>query len=147
MSLSYYVLLLNRQLMAYYKQALEEQGVDLSLGDMLFLSYVLAHEGCRQDDMVREFTWDKSHISRFIQQLEDRGLLARQPSPADRRVKLVYTTPLGKSYEGLIRGIQSQWGQEVLGANPQLCQDLEDQLAAILTQARQLVDCPSLPNG
>jgi DNA-binding MarR family transcriptional regulator len=38
---------------------------------------------------------DASNVTGLVDRLESRGLLARQPSPADRRVKVLVLTPAG----------------------------------------------------
>lgn len=139
MSLSRQVLLLNRQLMAFYKKELELAGATISLVDMLFLSYLFVHEGCHQDDFVKEFVWDKGHVARQLQSLEQRQLVHRTVDPTDKRAKVIASTPLGKSYEPLIRGIQRRWSAEVFDGDKATAKQLEDQLCHLLKRARALV--------
>lgn len=139
MSLSRQVLLLNRQLLAYYKKELEATGTEISLVDMLFLSFLYVHEGCRQDDMVKAFNWDKAHVTRHLQQMEQKGWLTRSVHAKDKRAKVVLTTPAGKSYEPLIRGIQKRWNAEVFDGNEAEAKQLEAQLQQLLERAKCLV--------
>lgn len=139
MSLSRQILLINRHLLAYYKKELELAQVDLSLADMLCLSYLYAHSGCRQDDFAKAFLWDKAHVARHLQALEQRGLISRSVHEADKRVKVIETTALGQSYEELIRGIQHKWSDQVCEGDGRLAELLEADLGRLLVKASDLV--------
>lgn len=139
MSLSRQILLINRQLLAYYKKELELAQVDLSLADMLCLSYLYTHSGCRQDDFAKAFLWDKAHVARHLQALEQRGLISRSVHEADKRVKVIETTALGQSYETLIRGIQHKWSDQVCEGDSRLAELLEADLGRLLVKASDLV--------
>lgn len=45
--------------------------------------------------LAENLSCDASNVTGLVDRLESRGLLARQPSPADRRVKVLVLTPAG----------------------------------------------------
>lgn len=138
MELSRQLLIINRHLLAYYKRELEAAQVDLSLADMLLLSYLYRHAGCRQDDVAKAFLWDKAHVARHLQALEQRGLISREAHETDKRVKVIQPTALGRSYEDLIQGIQQGWSQQVCEGHAGDPDQLASLLSHLLDKAKNL---------
>jgi len=52
---------------------------------------------CSQRDLAQQFCCDASNIVGIVDRLEQRGLVVRQPSVHDRRVKQVVLTPDGEA--------------------------------------------------
>jgi DNA-binding MarR family transcriptional regulator len=74
---------------------------------------------------------DKTTMVVTLDELERRGLVTRQPSKEDRRVKLVAVTPLGKDVLGRGQEIVEAMQQELLESVPD---DSRDAFVAALEQ-------------
>jgi DNA-binding MarR family transcriptional regulator len=61
------------------------------------LIYVARHAEATQRDMARDTGRDKAQLARLIKNLRERGLLASQADPADRRNLRLSLTPDGRS--------------------------------------------------
>jgi len=68
---------------------------DLSFVAHSVLSQLDATGGCRAVDLVRLYRLDKSTVSRQVTDLEDRGMVSREPDPAGGRGQLLRVTPSG----------------------------------------------------
>jgi MarR family multiple antibiotic resistance transcriptional regulator len=62
-----------------------------------FLRYIRDHGGTRTTDMAAEFAVGVGAVSKAMDRLEDRGLVARLPNPANRRSTILATTPAGRT--------------------------------------------------
>lgn len=65
-------------------------------------------------DLTRRVGRDKSQMTRSIQLMERRGLLARAPSPSDARVSVVSLTPAGVAMVDMLRCVLAETIDEVL---------------------------------
>jgi DNA-binding MarR family transcriptional regulator len=83
---------------------------------------LMAGQPCSQRDLATQFSCDASNIVGIVDRLEQRGLVSRQASPVDRRVKQVMLTESG---EQMRRDFQSQLQAQV----PVLSQLDDDELA------------------
>lgn len=80
---------------------------------------------------------DKSRIIGVLDELQERGLIERQPDPADRRVHLLAVTEAGGRLRESVRdAIQRQEEERVLAALP------EADRAAFLRSLRVLSELP-----
>ena len=83
---------LRQKIANYFKQA----QVDLSPEQWRFLLQLAEKNGSRQAEFADPVLNDRPNITRIIDGLEKRGLLARASAPGDRRSTLVHLTPGGK---------------------------------------------------
>ena len=67
----------------------------LHMSDLLSLFHLQPDHGIAQRDLAEHWSCDPSWVTSRIDRLEQLGLAERRPSPTDRRVKLVWLTPLG----------------------------------------------------
>ncbi|MEM7692937.1 MAG: MarR family transcriptional regulator [Pseudomonadota bacterium] len=92
--------------------AFDTEGVGPT-GGMILLT--MAELGCvPMQDVTNRFGRDKSQMTRAIQSLERKGLVARVPSQADRRVVFVRLTPPGEAFVDTLRAVISQTIDEIL---------------------------------
>lgn len=80
---------------------------DFSLTEARVL-YELAHrDGLTAADLCRELGLDAGYLSRILKTFDQRGLMARAPSPRDGRESLLALTPAGRTaFEPLDRASQ-----------------------------------------
>ncbi len=90
--------------------ALAGSGLDLSEYDVLVTVAGGPPEGMRPTDLAERALLTKSGMTRLLQRLDDRGLIARHACPTDRRGQLIALTPQGKhllrrAAPGILRGM------------------------------------------
>jgi DNA-binding MarR family transcriptional regulator len=70
--------------------------VDLNPPLFRVLNLVAAAEGRSQQAIAEAIEIPPSRMVALVDELEQRGLVERRPSPGDRRVRALYLTPKGK---------------------------------------------------
>jgi len=70
-------------------------GEGLSAGLVSALATVITHDGIRASDLARIEKVAAPSMTRAVAELEARGLVERQPDPADGRAALIRATRLG----------------------------------------------------
>lgn len=66
----------------------------------IFRKLLDARDDMTAGDLAREWCYDTGAMTRMLDRLEEKGLLARERSPADRRVVLVRLTDKGRALAG-----------------------------------------------
>ncbi|HWE68398.1 MAG TPA: MarR family transcriptional regulator [Acidimicrobiales bacterium] len=79
----------------------------LSPGVIKMLMRLSTSDGASMGEMARAIGCDPSYITALVDDLADRGLAGREPSPLDRRIKLVVLTPAGRALAEEIHSILS----------------------------------------
>jgi len=87
------------------------------LGGLVLLAIAELHPVTMQD-LVRHVGRDKSQMTRLVQMMEMKGVIARTPSPTDGRVTLLHPTEKGCAFVGTIRTLMSEVIDEVLAPLP-----------------------------
>ena len=106
-SLGRLISILYRTGQSYIGRRLEPYGI--GSGQFAFLAELLKHDGVSQDALTVFFRCDKATVARALQQLESRGYVRREHSPADGRVNLVYVTDQARAFEPVLFEILSEW--------------------------------------
>ena len=94
------------------RRALEGSQLDASEYDVLVTLAAGPPEGMRPVDLATHALITKSGMTRLLQRLEARGLVARDACPLDRRGQFIAMTPAGRhllrrAAPGLLRGLAS----------------------------------------
>jgi DNA-binding MarR family transcriptional regulator len=90
-------------------------------------------------ELAESLVLDASYITGLVDRMEERGLLQRQPSPSDRRVKLISLTAEGMAVREMVHERVSQPPPFIAGLPPEDLVALRD----IFQRATQLVQTPS----
>ncbi|MGI2033162.1 MarR family winged helix-turn-helix transcriptional regulator [Rhizobium panacihumi] len=69
--------------------------------------------GMAQAELAFELELEQATMVRLLDRMEEHGLIERQPSSNDRRVKLIALTPHGEEQATMVRSIANQMRQEV----------------------------------
>lgn len=90
--------------------ALRGSALDLSEYDVLVTLARAPAEGMRPSDLADRVLLTKSGMTRLLQRLDERGLVARHACPLDRRGQYVAMTPAGRhllrrAAPALLRGL------------------------------------------
>ena len=83
-------------------------------GGMILLS-IADLEPAPIHDLVEELARDKSQITRAVQSLERKGLIARETASDDARVSILKLTPKGRAFVQRLRSVLAETIGELLG--------------------------------
>ena len=82
----------SRLMRAEFDRRIAEAGLGLTPGEARTLSHALRAGLVRQSVLAERMGVEAMTLSTYLDRLEARGLVERQPDPADRRAKLVQLT-------------------------------------------------------
>jgi MarR family transcriptional regulator, transcriptional regulator for hemolysin len=74
-------------------RALESAGLGLTAGEARTLAYVALYPASRQTALAAQMNVEPMTLVTFLDRLESRSLIAREPDPTDRRAKIVQLAP------------------------------------------------------
>ena len=92
---------LSRRLIAMEQPILAAKGV--SMWGYVVLTALDQTPSRTQVALARTIGADKTRIIGVLDELQERGLIHREPDPADRRVHLLDLTPAGRSLHAKVR--------------------------------------------
>ncbi|MFE3449530.1 MarR family winged helix-turn-helix transcriptional regulator [Nonomuraea sp. NPDC059194] len=106
MSVTREVVALMAEVAARYNEGYERAAADRQLTALQAKALVLlAREPLPMRRMAELFQCDPSNVTGIVDRLERRGLVSREPSAADRRVKSVTLTEEGKGVVEELKGV------------------------------------------
>jgi MarR family transcriptional regulator for hemolysin len=70
-------------------RALEGAGLGLTSGEARTLAYVARYPASRQTALAAQMNVEPMTLVTFLDRLESRGLVVREPDPTDRRAKII----------------------------------------------------------
>ena len=82
-----------------------------------------------QDRLAEALSINKSNVARILAALEEKGLIRRQPNPADRRLTQVFLTEEAEALLPVLREVNKQWATFV---TEDLSQTEQETLEALL---------------
>ena len=74
-------------------RALDGAGLSLTAGEARTLAYVSLYPASRQITLAAQMNVEPMTLVAFLDRLESRGLVAREPDPTDRRAKIIQLAP------------------------------------------------------
>jgi DNA-binding MarR family transcriptional regulator len=74
-------------------QALEGAGLGLTAGEARTLAYVSLYPASRQTALAAQMNVEPMTLVTFLDRLESRSLVTREPDPTDRRAKIIQLAP------------------------------------------------------
>lgn len=95
-------------------QALEDAGLGLTAGEARTLAYVALYPASRQTALAAQTSVEPMTLVTFLDKLESRGLIAREPNPTDRRAKIVQLAPDAQPTLEQVHGITRKVQDEAL---------------------------------
>ncbi|MFD1934165.1 MULTISPECIES: MarR family winged helix-turn-helix transcriptional regulator [Nonomuraea] len=106
MSVTREVVALMAEVAARYNEGYEQAAADRQLTALQAKALVLlAREPLPMRRMAELFQCDPSNVTGIVDRLERRGLVSREPSAADRRVKNVTLTEEGEGVAEELKGV------------------------------------------
>jgi len=115
-------------------------GHGFTLMQWIVLIYVRDGLARTASDLVREFRHDSGAMTRVIDQLERRGLLARKRSTRDRRVVNLALTPMGRrTIEELLPVVVGQMNMALEPFSRAEFEQLREMMERLVNHLQQLV--------
>lgn len=74
-------------------RALEDAGLGLTAGEARTLAYVSLYPASRQTALAAQMNVEPMTLVTFLDRLESRSLITREPDPTDRRAKIIQLAP------------------------------------------------------
>ena len=115
-------------------QALRAQEGGIGPMEARALGFVARHPGASASELVAHSGRDKAQIARLLQQLEDRGLLAREADPADGRRQRLVLTDSGRAAQRVMGRARQRFASTVTSVLS------DDERSLLLALLRRLVD-------
>jgi DNA-binding MarR family transcriptional regulator len=103
-----------RRLIAEERPLLEARG--LTMWQYVALSHLGRGPAGSQLAMAEAIGYDKTRLIALLESLQEAGLVAREPDPADRRARVVRLTPAGRRRLAAARRDIRRMEEGVLGA-------------------------------
>lgn len=118
-----------RLLRLRFDRALEDAGIGLTAGEARTLAHVALSPAARQTTLAARMNVEPMTLVAFLDRLESRGLVEREPDPTDRRAKIVRLTPQTEPALAQVRGIiRTVQGAAMQGFRPEEVETLRDLL-------------------
>lgn len=113
-------------------QSLQELDAELTFNEFRILMHTGRHPGITQKELVEHSHTDKAQMARTLSQLQDKGLLERSTSEADKRVRCLQLSAQGLALFEQLRQQRERIAEDLLSAFPAAEQQ---QLRALLQYA------------
>ena len=113
-------------------QSLQELDAELTFNEFRILMHTGRHPGITQKELVEHSHTDKAQMARTLSQLQDKGLLERSASEADKRVRCLQLSAQGLALFEQLRQQRERIAEDLLSAFPAAEQQ---QLRALLQYA------------
>jgi len=121
-----------RMLRGAFERRIANAGLGLTPGEARTLVRIATLEGGRQLDIAQRLGIEPMTLSTYLDRLQSLGYVERRPDPADRRAKLIFTTPAAGAMIAGIRTEQVELMEQVTSGIG------EEELAMIRDRLRQL---------
>jgi DNA-binding MarR family transcriptional regulator len=83
----------------------QEAGHEITPEEWAILNRLWEQDGMSQNELAERTVKDKTTITRFLSQMEKKGLIARHSSHTDGRAKNVHLTPKGQQLKPILINI------------------------------------------
>lgn len=80
----------------YHSRVLQQNGFDLTKGQWVLLKILSKRNGISQNEVACITERNKTSLTRLVNTMEKKNLIARIPSAEDKRINLIYVTIHGK---------------------------------------------------
>lgn len=122
-------------------RSLRDSGLSSAEANVLMFLY-LSGDGVRQDDIVSAIEISKAAISRTVASLVRKGYLTAEPSPDDKRVRVIRLTAkardaqafIDEQYASMIRAASRGVPSDTVRAAIEVCRKVADNLDAFRAQ-------------
>lgn len=123
---------LNRSAAAYFTRTLKPYSI--GPGQQAYLLSLQPEEQIHQDVLAHRLQVDKANVTRALCSLEKLGLIHREESPEDKRIRLIRLSSHGVKIREEVRAVAQQWIESLQQA---VTQDQWNQLVGLLDTIAQ----------
>ena len=95
---------------------------ELSDTECMICSYIYSHEDCSQDDVSVALKTDKTTVGKALASLENKACVVRTQDRADKRIKRLSLTDMGREKVAELVDIHDGWLREIM-----TCLSVEEQ--------------------
>ncbi len=114
---------------------------ELSDTECMICSYIYSHENCSQDDVSVALKTDKTTVGKALASLEARSCVVRTQDPADKRIKRLSLTDIGRSKVSELLDIHNNWLRDIMTClSSQEQTQFENYCERLLAAAEQLTE-------
>jgi len=130
-SIGFLTITANRLMSGYFRKRLMESGIDITAEQWGVLVQLWNQGSISQDELAHLLCVDKSSLSRVLDGMERKGLVARRRDPGDARRKILYGTPAAERLKTQCREVAESARAEMLKGIPP-----DDRTACVSVLAR-----------
>ncbi|WP_339949874.1 MarR family winged helix-turn-helix transcriptional regulator [uncultured Albimonas sp.] len=112
-----------RLMRSSFGQAVTDAGLELTTGEARALVHAVAAAGARQTEIAERMGVEPMTLCGYVDRLESRGLVERQPHPADKRAKRIVPTDTADDAIGTIMPLTRKVIADAMDGVPQ--EDIE----------------------
>ena len=87
---------------------------DLSDTECMICSYIHSHENCSQDDVSVALKTDKTTVGKALASLENKECVVRTQDDADKRIKRLAITAVGREKVAELVNIHNNWLRDIM---------------------------------
>ena len=87
---------------------------ELSDTECMICSYIYSHENCSQDDVSVALKTDKTTVGKALASLEIKACVMRMQDEADRRIKRLSLTDVGREKVAELIDIHNNWLRDIM---------------------------------
>lgn len=121
---------------AYHTHTLKSKGFDITKEQWVLLKILSHHDGTSQNEIACLTDRDKTSMTRLVNTMEKKNLIARIPSKEDKRVNLLYLTKKGDAIlretlpfsENLISGLQDGLTEDEINLAINILKKIQDNI-------------------
>jgi MarR family transcriptional regulator, transcriptional regulator for hemolysin len=125
-------------------RALEGAGLGLTAGEARTLAYVALYPASRQTELAAQMNVEPMTLVTFLDRLESRHLITREPDPTDRRAKIVQLVPDAQptleQVLGIARNVQERAMQDFGFEEVEMLRNLLKRLRANICGAKSGIE-------
>ncbi len=82
--------------------------------ECMICSYIYSNENCSQDDVSVALKADKTTVGKALMSLENKGCVVRTQDEADKRIKRLSLTYVGREKVAELVDIHNNWLQDIM---------------------------------
>ncbi|MBQ0098042.1 MAG: MarR family transcriptional regulator [Oscillospiraceae bacterium] len=114
---------------------------ELSDTECMICSYIYSHENCSQDDVSVALKTDKTTVGKALMSLENKSCVVRTQDKADKRIKRLLLTEIGKKKVSELIDIHNNWLSDIMTCLSEKEQkQFENYCERLLTAAEKLTN-------
>jgi DNA-binding MarR family transcriptional regulator len=117
-SIGFLTITANRLMSAYFRKRLLESGIDITAEQWGVLVQLWNQGSVSQDELAHLLCVNKSSLSRVLDVMERKALVARHRDPDDARRKILFSTPTAERLKIPCRAVAESAMADVLKGIP-----------------------------